>query len=153
MASSRKISRTGNDEFQGESWNGFVDLCAMEDADALTSVQRKAHFAFWYMSEVCNGGHFQYFVNKDYFNHSEVLEALKEIGAQYCASILTKAIPFFEATETKSPATVVEYVIAESEAAMEGLDREYFEHGEAEIMQCMERYFKLNEKEFIEWVD
>ena len=72
MAEPRKVSRSGKDDFIGIAWNGFVDLCAMEELENLTEIQRRAALALWYMAEVTNGGHFQYFVNKRQFDHHEV---------------------------------------------------------------------------------
>ena len=45
-------------------WNAFVDLIAVESYEQLSPVQRMAHLAFWYDSEVQNGGHGQYFENR-----------------------------------------------------------------------------------------
>jgi hypothetical protein len=58
MTAPRKVSRSGKDYFQGHSWNGFVDLCAIEKLEDLTPIQRRAVLVFWYMAEVINGGHF-----------------------------------------------------------------------------------------------
>ncbi len=52
------------------------DMCALSDIQDLTPVQRLAHLAYWYMSEVENGGHQQYFLNKVDFEHDEVAQAL-----------------------------------------------------------------------------
>ena len=40
-----------------ERWNAFIDLVATEDANSLTATQRTAQLAYWYDSEVQNGGH------------------------------------------------------------------------------------------------
>src|SRR5262249_42667212 len=99
MAIPRKVSRSRRDRFGGFAWNAFVDLCAMEPIDALTPVQRVAHLAFWYMSEVNNGGHFQYFCNQEHLNHCEVVTALRQIGASGCALLLSEAIALHDTLE------------------------------------------------------
>ena len=64
----------------------------------MNDVQAVAHFAFWYESEVQNGGHLQYFENmfnrykaKEDIVVSATLEALKVIGAKKQAKILSQA--------------------------------------------------------------
>ena len=153
MASPREVSRSGKDRFGGDAWNGFVDLCAMEPSQNLTPVQRVAHLAFWYMSEVNNGGHFQYFCNKDHFNHREVVDALRKIGATTCASILSDAIVQFEASELDRPTSLEEYVETEVEANMSALDKRYYQNGDAEFQRCAEGYLGKNEREFVRWVE
>ncbi len=55
-------------------------------------MQRVAHLAYWYMSEVYNGGHYQYFINKSSYDHGEVIRALQEIGAsEHAASLSCRA--------------------------------------------------------------
>jgi len=46
-------------------WNAFVDVLAMEEYADLDPVQRIPHLCFWYDSELQNGGHFQYFENRN----------------------------------------------------------------------------------------
>ena len=51
------------------------------------SRQRVAGVVMQYHGEVCNGGHFQYFVNKEAWDHNEVLAALSAVGAVKAAEI------------------------------------------------------------------
>ena len=48
-------------------WNQFTDFLAMSDIDHLDSAQRPAYLVFWYDSEVQNGGHLQFFLNRGSF--------------------------------------------------------------------------------------
>jgi hypothetical protein len=153
MAVPRVVSRSGNDTFGGFSWNGLVDMCAMEPLHSFTPVQRVAHLSFWYMSEVNNGGHFQYFCNMEHFDHAEVVAALRLLGAPMCAEILSEAIAQFEAADLDRPRSVEEFVETEAEAAMEDLDRRYYESGDAEFNAAMQAYLDANESEFIQWVE
>src|SRR5688572_6108363 len=114
MAVPRTVSRSGRDQFQGFAWNGFVDMCAMEPLPALTPVQRVASLVFWYMSEVNNGGHFQYFCNKEHFDQSEVLAALRGMGCATCADILKAAMQRDSEAVLQRPRTVEEYVETEA---------------------------------------
>lgn len=153
MAVQRVVRRSGNDDLGGSAWNGLVDMCGMEPISSFTPVQRVAHLAFWYMSEVNNGGHFQYFLNKEYFDHAEVVSALRSIGADTCAAILSAAIVQFEAADLERPRSLEEYIEAEAEAAMSDLDRRYHEIGDAEFQAALQRYLDANESEFIRWVE
>jgi hypothetical protein len=58
----RRLSRELVARQPYERWNAFIDLVATEDATRLTATQRAAQLAFWYDSEVQNGGHLQYAV-------------------------------------------------------------------------------------------
>ena len=153
MAIPRDISRSGKDEFGGVPWNGLVDLCAMEPIDGLTPIQRVAHLAFWYMSEVNNGGHFQYFYNQSEFDHSEVVAVLRQLGAVQCAAILEEAITHLKAQEMRRPQSVEEYTESESEADMMKLDMRFYQEGDSEFQKCMVKYLEANESEFIRWVE
>jgi hypothetical protein len=153
MAVPRIVSRSGNDQFGGFAWNGLVDMCAMEPLHAFTPVQRVAHLAFWYMSEVNNGGHFQYFCNQEHLDHQEVLAALRTIGAGTCTQILAEAITRQEEADLDPPRTVLEYAESEAEAAMHELDRRYYEHGDREFHACLEAYLSNHESAFVQWVE
>jgi len=152
MAEPRKISRSSNDNFSGIVWNAFVDLCAMEELWNLTPIQCRAALAFWYMSEVNNGGHFQYFLNKRHFDHHEVVKALRVLGATACARILDEAIEHYALTPPASTDTVEEYLAAEEKAGLDDFDRRFWEEGNAEIMRCLEEYLSQHESEFVQWI-
>ena len=153
MAAIRTVSRSGNDQFDGFAWNAMVDMCAMENLESFTPTQRVAHLAFWYMSEVNNGGHFQFFCNQEHLNFQEVVGALKAIGAQKCAETLDQAIARLHESELNLPNSLAEYVETEAEAAMHGLDKHYYESCDREFHACLEVYLAQHESEFIRWVE
>lgn len=72
-------------------WNAFVDLLAHEDYDDLSPIQRVAHLAFWYDSEVQNGGHGQYFNNIGLAKVNETISALEMMGLECQAAVLRTA--------------------------------------------------------------
>jgi len=80
-------------------WNAFIDLLAMEDYGALSVIQRKAHLAFWYDSEVQNGGHGQYFENRGVSRLSETTAALRDLGLECQAEVLSRASAALSTTE------------------------------------------------------
>lgn len=87
-----QISGKACEDFEGNYWNAFNEHLAMSGLNDLTGIIRSAQLAYWYASEIANGGHGQYFCNKDYFNHDDVVKALKEISASRQADILVEAI-------------------------------------------------------------
>lgn len=88
----RKLSKEIIKKEEYQIWNSFVDLLAMESEEDLTDIQKNAQRAFWYDSEVQNGGHLQYFENRHSENFSEVIKSLNTIGAKEQATLLKKSI-------------------------------------------------------------
>jgi hypothetical protein len=92
MAIPRQVRRSDSDTHDALTWNAMVDLCAMEPLETCSPIQRKAALLFWYQSEVNNGGHFQYFMNRSDYPHREVLALLRELGASRSAAALKGAL-------------------------------------------------------------
>ena len=80
----RAIKRSEYEAAPDVAWNAFVDIVAMESPDDLSEIQRQAHFAFWYDSEVENGGHLQYFENHGTLHADATIHALEEKMGQNC---------------------------------------------------------------------
>ena len=126
-------------------WNAFIELI-VNKPNALSNIQAIAHFAFWYDSEVQNGGHLQYFENM--FNRyrdkednlvSVTLEALKIIGAKKQSEILSQAAKQYFSTKRKHPSTIKEFV---------EFDKLYY--GCSPVMNSyLERYLQTHLSEFI----
>ena len=146
----RKVSRRAFEKFEGERWNAFNDLCGMSEMNQLTPLQRIAYLAWWYDSEVKNGGHFQYFVNRSEFNHTEVIRFLNQIGALPQSKILSRALAAYDHDKV-FPETKGEYLKKEKEADLLNFDREY-SACKPEIMDLLGKYLDEHESEFIEWV-
>ena len=72
-------------------WNAYVDLLATEDYHDLSPEQRPAHLVFWYESEVQNGGHSQYFENRDGEHLTGTVDALGLLEAPCQQQILREA--------------------------------------------------------------
>lgn len=126
MATPRTVSRSQPDPFYSLPWNAMVDLCAVEPLDKCTPVQRIAALAFWYMSEVNNGGHFQYFVNKAKFPHEEVIAALIALGATHSASVLTSVLQQLGGTLPPFPESVEEYLLSQERFDLGEYDEAFF---------------------------
>jgi hypothetical protein len=81
-------------------WNAFVDLLACEEYSALHPSQRPAHLAFWYESEVQNGGHDQYFGNQGTERVRETVAALRGLGLGSQAALVEQACAALESPDS-----------------------------------------------------
>lgn len=150
MASPTKVSRRAFEEFDGVRWNAMNDLLSLSDIRDLTPIQRAAHLAYWYMSEVYNGGHEQFISNHADFDHSEVVRALEAVGAVEQAAILRDFLSAVTATPSGAHRTVLDYLehgpgidSARHDAAFGACQRT--------VEACLEDYLDKHESEFIEW--
>lgn len=73
-------------------WNAFVDILSVEDYDDLSPTQRVPHLVLTYDSEVQNGGHAQYFDNQGHSTAAETITALRTMGLECLAAVLTAAL-------------------------------------------------------------
>ncbi|MFC7686410.1 DUF4375 domain-containing protein [Ureibacillus sp. GCM10028918] len=131
-----------------EKWNQFIDLLAMEECGDLTELQKVAHLCFWYDIEVQNGGHLQYFLNRGTKLVKESVNALKTIGANSQAAILTKALNIFTTMELTKADSVDEYIEMAEEGKFLELDLEYYAI-EPAIDDYLEQYLEKYETEFV----
>ena len=144
----RSVTKEMLNENEYEKWNQFVDLLAMEEYSDLTEIQKVAHLCFWYDSEVQNGGHFQYFLNRGIKLVSETEKALHTVGANAQAEILVKAVNVFNTMELTTIANADEYAEIEEEGKFLKLDMEYYQM-EPSINDFLEQYLEKFEEEFV----
>src|SRR5207247_1390119 len=97
-------------------------------------------------------GHFQYFLNKAHYDHGEVVDALRALGASKCARILAVAMQHLPSIQGGSLQTVDEYLLAPDDAALDVFDRRFGDGGDAELMECLRTYLTRYENEFVRWV-
>jgi hypothetical protein len=145
-----KVSRKAFEQFDGVRWNTMNDMCALSDINNLTPVQRVAHLAYWYMSEVENGGHYQYFLKKADYDHYEVVRALEATGAAEQVVILSDALKTVRATPLGTPQTVAQYLEAEEAADLSRYDTA-FADCKRSVFECLQDHLDKHEGEFIEW--
>jgi len=126
-------------------WNAFVDLLAMEDYETLSALQRTAHLAFWYESEVENGGHGQYLENRGVDRLRETIQALEALGLPCHARLVSQirqALP--------QNGEAVEWEEALSEDFLADLD-ERFADCAPTITEGLQRHLEAHRAEYIEW--
>ena len=150
MAERRPVSRTEFAKFKGVRWNAMNDICALSRTEDLTPVQRVAHLAYWYMSEVYNGGHYQYFINKSSYDHGEVIRALEEIGASEHAASLAAALKTVTASPAGSPRTVEQFLAGQTTVDLSIYDTA-FNKCSRKVEDSLEDFLDKHEQEFIVW--
>src|SRR5438105_4041711 len=106
----RKINRKEAERTPDNVWNEYIHLLARSAYAELTDVQRAAHLVFWYESEVQNGGHLQYFENQGVGQIAEVVTALKRLGGDCQAGVLSAAHARFTGKPRKELRSITEYV-------------------------------------------
>ena len=148
MISQVSISRKTISKSPEEYWNAFNDCLASNDASDLSPMLRKCHLIYWYASEVSNGGHGQYFSNKEETNFREVIEALDYFEAYGHSKILSAAIEI-------QPDNIDE--ISDDEAELLGekenkLDSRFFEE-KPDLFDLLEDILKKFESSIVEWTD
>jgi hypothetical protein len=145
----RTLSKNILEKDNFQLWNSFIDILAMENEKNLTDIQKNAQRAFWYESEVQNGGHVQYFENMNLDNYVLIINSLKYIGADNHAEILEKAVKIYFKNGIRNIDSVNDLIKASLEDKIQELDYEY-----NEIKPNMNYYLKeyLNKylEEFIE---
>lgn len=107
-------------------WNEFIHLLAFSEVTELDSIQRPAHLAFWYDSEVQNGGHLQYFENRPTELVGETIRALVALGALRQAAVLKSASERWMSRRRVKPRTVDEYVEESAKMEFKDLDNAYY---------------------------
>jgi hypothetical protein len=147
----RKVTHETVSRAPYEVWNAFVDLLVTEDYNDLDEMQRAAHLAFWYDSEVQNGGHMQYFANRGTGLLRETLEALQVVGAECQRRVLASAGQQFQSTQRAGTETVEQYVSTALEGEFDAFDSAY--HAcEPSIQKLLEDYLERHRDRFVEIV-
>lgn len=122
-----KLSRKEVEAAPHLVWNAFVGLAIDSDYEELTPVQRVAHLAMWYDSEVQNGGHLQYFENHGTEHLQETLAALSTVGAHCQRGVLAEAGHQRLSRQRAPIRSVEEYVGRAHEGEYGEYDRRYYE--------------------------
>jgi hypothetical protein len=142
------ISRRLLEEKPYVIWNEFVDILAMSDYAELSEKQRPAHLVFWYHSEVENGGHMQYFENRETQRVDATVAALKLLGAPCHADVLARAAAQFHSRPRSRIQSVEEYVETALEGEFDRFDEEYA-RCRPELEKTLEAFLAKNQSEFV----
>jgi hypothetical protein len=148
MESKIQISRKAVEEFEGNYWNTFNDFLSNSDLDELSGLLRKCFLIYWYASEVCNGGHGQYFDNQSETDFNDVVEALEYFGASEHSEILKNAISIQPPSFDELNDEEVE-ALGEKENELDSR----FNDAKTDLFGLLEEIEKKYENELIEWID
>jgi hypothetical protein len=143
-----KISKQSVEEFEGNYWNALNDALANSEIEELEHILRECYFIYWYASEVCNGGHGQYFDNRADTDFNEVIAALEKYEANEHSKILRDAIAIQpESFDELSDDEVENLGKQENE-----LDKR-FHNADIDLFDLLEHIQKEQEDEIVEWVE
>lgn len=149
MSIRRKLKRQDYEAKPFLAWNAYVHLLAVEKYEDLTPVQADASLIFWYDSEVQNGGHFQYFVNKGVVKAELAVTALGRLDATNHQRILSDAIDLWNSRERHQIQSVQEFCDEARARNFKSLDHAYYLCKPA-IKSFLEDFLRNHFEEFIE---
>jgi hypothetical protein len=144
----RSISRDAAERDPNAIWNAFVNLLAHSNYDELSDIQRVAHLAFWYDTEVQNGGHLQYFLNRPEDLIEPTTTGLKLLGAEEQMEILGHALRRWNDQHRATPKTTDEYKGEAMIRQFEDLDTRFY-GVTPDVTQLLEGYLNRHLSEFI----
>lgn len=148
FANRRQVSQGDLTENSQAVWNAFIDLLAMSNYEDLEDSQRPAHLIFWYESEVQNGGHLQYFLNRGTGHVPETIGSLRAFGALEQARVLERAASLWNAKLRLHPSDIEDYIDEALEFEFEDLDKG-FGDCPVDLTTVLERHLSGNESAFI----
>lgn len=123
-----------------------------QDLKPFTEAQRKILALFWYDSEVCNGGHDQFFFNSTGIVWKDALECMRMIGAGKYAQNFQKAVDLFGGRipfdRSERIAALEKLREEEGFDDFEQIDSFYYDDGE-DIDQLMNEYVKSHAADFV----
>lgn len=122
-----------------------------QDLKPFSNAQRKILALLWYDSEVCNGGHDQFFFNSTGIVWKDAIECMRMIGAHKAAENFQKAIDMFGGIipfDRDERNTALEKLCENKEFDdFEQIDKFYY--NEEDIEQLMDEYVKLHASDFV----
>jgi len=139
-------------------WNALIQLITESNHEDLNEIQSIPLFAFWYDSEIQNGGHLQYFENKlKLFRNKEQLfvdttmEALNILGAKEQNKILSDASKKYLSQIRKHPSKVKEFCELALEDEFGEFDRLYYKCS-PDMNSFLENYLQTHLNEFVKLI-
>ena len=151
-----EVSKTNCGGMPADRWNAFLQLLTSATPDEFTPIQRVAYLAWWYSSEILNGGHDQYFGNNAVLDQAEVVKALKSLGAMRQSEVLGRAHAVNSRMAEEMPNDHSELIVWEKEnkytEKMADFDQEFYACEPPIEAELLESFLIHHESEFIRWV-
>jgi hypothetical protein len=129
-------------------WNAFVDFIARGPYSELTQEQRIAYLAFWYESEVNNGGHLQFFQNGGTEYLTETVRALGVLGVVDQQRLLLQAMELLLSRPRRRARSVEEYSGEAMKGEFGSLDSAFY-HAQPSITEKLQEYLDQNQSSFV----
>ena len=133
---------------EGAIWNAFIELLARSEPQELSAVQRPAQRGFWYDSEVQNGGHLQYFLNRGIIEAQAAVLDLHELGAAKFSELLVEAISTWQRGGRADPGSAVEYLALAAESEFEHIDERYYAISPS-LMEILEEHLENYQDRYV----
>ena len=127
---------TGGHSEETLLWNTFVTRM-IGDPPSRSSPERGLYFVYWYMSEVNNGGHLQFFHNRGVDAVPETVEALRDLGCRGLAVVVSEASEAWKSAERRATQTPEDYVKTALEGEFDAFDTAFYEQ-EPDLMKRLE---------------
>ena len=128
-----------------------MNLLGFSDANQLHSKQLGAFYAFWYDSEVQNGGHLQYFYNRGIDEARRAEPELRKLDVSNCADILWNAIELWDERARRKPGHVQQYIDDALEGEFQRFDLEYYS-AEPPLIEILQQHLEDNQDLYVEIV-
>lgn len=122
-----------------------------KDLKSFTEAQRRFLALFWYDSEVCNGGHDQFFSNSTGIVWKDAIECMQMIGASEYADNFQKAVDMFggKVPFDRAERNAMLDILCEDENFDDFHEIDSFYYKEENINQLMNEYAKNHASEFV----
>jgi hypothetical protein len=128
-------------------WNTFMRILAC-GPESLTDEQRPASLVFWSDSEVQNGGHLQYFLNRANDPKHETVSALTALGTVELSNLLKTAYKRWSTTLREQFSSEEKFVQEALGGEFDDLDSAYYAARPTAI-EALERHLNGNVGRFI----
>lgn len=134
-------------------WNAYIDLLATSDYQQMSAIQQTAHLAFWYESEMQNGGHLQYFENQGTTRLAETITALKTLQAAAQAAVLDAAARQYLAThkDQGDDGDIADFVSEALQGGFGDFDKQFLDCP-TPLQKHLADYLEIHKAEFVEIV-
>lgn len=145
-----RLRRVSEDDLRANpyaAWNAFVDLIARSKYEDLHPTQRAAHLAFWYDSELQNGGHLQFFLNRQ-DRIRDTGTALRSLAAFEQADIFDEAFSTWRSKSRTRPANADEYVAIALNGEFDTFDAAFY-RCPVSITTVLQRHLAEHETNFV----
>lgn len=122
----QRLSRLEIEKDPNLLWNRFIDILAQTAPDHPSPSHRRFSLVFWHESEVQNGGHLQFFLNRPQGSTEATVEALQSLRADAHATVRTKAIEIWNENHLALMRDAEDYITEAKEGRFELLDSEFY---------------------------